>query len=406
MLKARAALLVSALIVACLTATGHAQAPHSAKLNPPARPVRAAQVLTLGCDDWEQVDRRLAELKAANVQAVIFRVFHNPGDSYYGFVKSEIKSGVYFKTDHAPVVADVLGKFCELAHKHKLAAIAWMTSRYANYGHENEHDLRCMAWDFGKGKAILAKGYSPLLPEARTRIVRLYQDLANYPIDGVLIQDDLILKHAEGFNPRVRQLYKKQTGRSADPSRFFKKVTKKGERHVVGEYTAAYQKWRTWQNRELIGLAEKIRRTVQAKRPGAPVGVNMYYEALINNKYAMAWFAQDVDATFSSELDFYAFMVYHRQMQNELQLSRSQVFDLIDLSLAGLVDKADHKQRIWIKLQTIDWDNGARVPSKELAELMDRVVRHGPVGLVVVPVKRSLDLGLVGEQFLITEKQR
>ncbi len=366
----------------------------SARLTPPPRPVRALQVMEFECATWDEVAERLDEFKAAGVRAVILRVFHNPGDGYYRMITPAAPAGVYFKTAAAPVVADVLGPVIELAHQRGLWVIAWMTTRYVDYGHEQDRALRCMAWDFGKKAPVPARGQSPLLPEVQDRVDALFSDLARYPIDGVLLQDDLVLRHTEDLSPRARELYKKATGRDADPALFYKNVHKTSSgKYAVGGYSGAFYEWKRWQNRELIRFAERLRRTVQAARPHAPVGINLYYEALTDPDHALPWYAQDLDAALDSDLDFYSLMLYHRQMQKELHLSRKAVFDLIDTSLASLLKRVDYPQRVWVKAQSVDWDTGARVPAAELTGFLARVKKRGPVGLVVIPAKKSLDLG-------------
>jgi len=362
------------------------------KLSPPKTPVRALQIMDLDCGSWQEVDARLDEFRAAGVKAIILRVFHNENDGFYRFVKPRYKRGVYFKTRYAPVVADVLGPMCELAHSKGIMVLAWMTTRYANYGMEGDEHLRCMAWSFEKKGPELRRGYSPLLPEAQDRMAAIWSDMAKYPIDGVLIQDDLILKHTEGMNLKARQLYKKATGKDADPDKFYGKVRKEGGRWLVGEYTKDFERWARWKNSQLLLLAERLRRTVQQKRPNRPVGMNLFYETATSPVNALRWYSQDMDATISSDLDFYAFMFYHRQMADELRIPREDAVELIDEALTDLVGKVDHPQRIWVKVQSVDWDTGTRIPHAEMAEVMGVARRHGPLGLVVIPAKRSLNL--------------
>jgi len=370
------------------------------KLIPPEKAIRAVQVIDFECRTWAEVDRRLAEWKEAGVQAVILRVFQNPGDGFYQFIERKAVSGVYFQTRHGPVVADVLGPICEMAHRKGLLVIAWMTTRYANYGKEDEIKLRCMAWDFGRKKAVLKKGYCPLITEAQDRICAIYADLARYPVDGVLIQDDLILKHTEGMNPKARELYKKATGKAADPDLFFKEVSRVNDKkYAVGKYTKEFHEWCRWKSQGLLLLAERVRRTIHASRPKAPVGLNLFYETLTDPEHSLPWFAQDLEATLESDMDYYAFMLYHRQMADELRLSRKAVLGLIDESLADLVRRVDYTQRIWIKVQSVDWDTGARIPAAEISTLTGRARRHGSVGLVVVPASRSLNLDALKESF-------
>ena len=115
----RAALALIALALALIAPAAHAPSASpppppvpAAKLQPPAQPMRALQVMNLDCTTPAELDLRLAGFKQAGAQAVILRVFHNPGDPYYAFIHPAAASGVYFKTAAAPVVGDVHSSAC------------------------------------------------------------------------------------------------------------------------------------------------------------------------------------------------------------------------------------------------------------------------------------------------------
>jgi uncharacterized lipoprotein YddW (UPF0748 family) len=374
-------------------------APPAPRLKPPAQPIRALQIMNLDCSTTAELDQRLAAFKRAGVQAVIFRVFHNSGEPPYPFIRPAAETGVYFKSGSAPMVADALGIVCERAHNQGLKVIAWMTTRNADYGIERESGLHCQVYDFDRKKIVAGRGLSLLQPAVQERLVAIYRDLGRYPIDGVLIQDDLVLHHNEDFNPAVRERYHQETGREITPARLFKNPHRTRYGWLAVGYTAEFTAWRGWQNRELLALAERLRGAVQAGRPGIPVGLNLYYETLTRPQYALEWYAQDLDATLASGLDYYAFMLYHRQMEKETHLSQAQTFDLIATRLERLLSRVDYPQRVWVKIQAVDWDTGDAIPSKEMSELLRRARGQGEVGLVVTPVTPGLDLKAIKENF-------
>lgn len=382
-----------ATIGGALTSTPPEVALPQGRLTPPARPVRALQVLNLDCADQAELDDRLRSWKEAGVEAVIFRVFHNRGDGYYRFVTPAAEEGVYFQTAHSPVVADALTPFLEAAHRRGLRVIAWMTSRYADYGGGSSEGRGCMKWDPAAGLSS-SRGWSALLPEVADRLALIYTDLARYPIDGVLIQDDLVLRHTEDMNPRVRELYQAETGRSAEPQDLF---VNEG-RGRVG-YRSGFPEWRRWQNRKLVALAERLRAAVQSRRPRTPVGLNLYYENITAPDKALTWYAQDMDAALASNLDFYGLMLYHRQVARELKMSDAAAIDLIERGLKPVVSRVDHPQRLWVKAQSVDWENGRPVPPAQVADLLGRARRLGPLGMVIMPAPRELDLNMVKESF-------
>ena len=100
----------------------------------------------------------MKELKNAGVNTIIFRVFQNKGDRGYKFVTARHEEGVYFKTENAPVVDDILGKVAEMVHRNGLEIFAWMTTRYAQYGLEASPEYRCVKYDFETKKMERARG--------------------------------------------------------------------------------------------------------------------------------------------------------------------------------------------------------------------------------------------------------
>ncbi|MDP2972583.1 MAG: outer membrane protein assembly factor BamD, partial [Deltaproteobacteria bacterium] len=102
-----------------------------------------AQVAYLDGKNLSEVEKRVKELKNAGVDTLIFRVFQNKGDPKYKFVKSRHEEGVYFKTEHALVIDDILEKIAEIAHRNGLDLFAWMTTRYATYGKERQPEHLC-----------------------------------------------------------------------------------------------------------------------------------------------------------------------------------------------------------------------------------------------------------------------
>ncbi len=102
----------------------------------------------------------MKELKNAGVDTVILRVFQNRGDRTYPFAVGKREEGVYFKTEFAPVVDDLLGKLTEIVHRNGLEIFAWMTTRYANYGLEGSPEYRCTKYNFETKQMEIARGFN------------------------------------------------------------------------------------------------------------------------------------------------------------------------------------------------------------------------------------------------------
>jgi tetratricopeptide (TPR) repeat protein len=180
-----------------------------------------AQVSYLEGKSLEDVEKRVKELKNAGVNTIIFRVFQNKGDRIYKFVTPRYEEGVYFKTEYAPVVEDILGPLIEIVHRYGLEIFAWMTTRYANYGFDGNSEYRCKSYNFGKRKFEDSKGFNLFHPDVLNRLEGLFRDLGQYPIEGILFQDDLILGHNEDFSIDANKAFLKEFGYAPHPDRFY-----------------------------------------------------------------------------------------------------------------------------------------------------------------------------------------
>jgi biofilm PGA synthesis lipoprotein PgaB len=291
----------------------------------PLRPLRAVQVMFFSGASYEEMERELEGLKSAGVDTVILRVFHNTGDRHHRFVEPRSPAGVYFKTDHAPVVADVLAKVLESAHEKGLKVFAWMTTRHADYGLEGMAELACKGYDIATGKIVRCRGLDMFNEKAVRHLEGLFSDLASYPIDGVLFQDDLILRHTEGFGAHAERLFKKQRGISIDPAKFYIRGT--GTASVL--YTASFWEWAAWKNKRLLTVAGRLKRAVRERNPRVEFAINMMYESVTNPPYALAWLSQDLATAATAGFDYYSIMAYHRQMSEELEKSPGEIKEII-----------------------------------------------------------------------------
>jgi len=349
---------------------------------PEVPPLKAVQVMLFEGKNNAQIGAELARLKAAGVDTVIVRAFHNPGDRYYPSVRSDVKRGVYFKTAEAPVVKDVLGDFAALAHSNGLKIFAWMTTRYADYGVEDDASLACKKYDLDSGEFTRCRGLDLFNPAAVKRLERIYSDLASYDIDGILFQDDLVLRHTEGFGRYMSAAFTRDTGLFAEPE-FLYGRTDEGRVH----YTGLFWKWASWKNRRLLSVADRLRTVVRQKRPGVKFAINLMYESVTNPPYALAWLSQSLDEAVKKGFDYYSIMAYHKQMSDELDKSPEAINAMIGRMVADATGVVPEPSSVLIKLQTIDWHTGEPLLNSEVVGLLRQVRSTRGVSVAVVPYR-------------------
>ncbi len=357
----------------------------------PSTPLRAVQISYTEIRDFSELDREFSRLRRAGIDTVIFRVFHNRGDRFFGFSEPRAEAGVYYRTDHSPVVADILSTVTELAHRNGLRLFAWMTTRYADYGLEDREDLACRGFDLRSRRLVRCRGLDLFNEEVLRHLEALYRDLASYDIDGILFQDDLMLRQTEGFGSEAGRLFMRSTGRPLDPL----EVLKTRADGTV-EYTPAFWRWASWKNRRLLGVAERLRRVVREENPDVKFAINLMYETVTNPAKGLAWLSQDLREAVRSGFDYYSIMAYHRQMAGELGRTPDYIDALIKEMVKDATAVVGSPAKVLIKIQTVDWNTGEPVDDGEVVGLWKEIAALGDVSLAVMPYRQDLPLYELG----------
>ena len=357
------------------------------------RPKRriCAQVSYLEARSLAEVDKRIKELKEAGVDTLIFRVFQNKGDRMYKFVKARHEEGVFFRTEHAPVVDDILGRIIEAVRRHGLEIFAWMTTRYATYGVEKHMEYRSKFYNFETKKMEVGRGLNLFHPEVLLRLEGLFRDLGRYPIDGILLQDDLILRHNEDFSPEANKAFLKSFGYSPSPDIFYidPYPLESGKYYVKG-YTEQFWTWAKWKNRHLMEVATRLIGAARESNPKVQFAINLYFEAVLKETNGIAWFSQTLEEAMGKGFDYYAIMAYHRQAMKGRGIELKESIDLMAEAARKAIQSVGDPSRVMMKLWILDWKSNEVVgyelaPPKEIEEILGKVLEQGSVSLAFVP---------------------
>lgn len=367
---------------------------------PQTRRLLAAQVLLFNCRSYEEVEERIMELKEAGVNTLIFRSFQNRGDRFYGFARPKYKVGVYFDTEHAPVVDPLLAKIVSIGHRHDLRVFAWMETRKMPLRLTDPEDSKALRYNFEKKTLQPISMWSIFDGRVVEKLVALYRDVMRTGVDGILLQDDLIMYQYEDFSPMAVAAFEQETGEVLSPNSLYRTVFKGSNgRWYVREYYDAFWAWSRWKNQKLLKLADRLIRAAREVNPRVQFAMNFMYESVTHPKNAMAWLSQDIEESKKIPIDFYAIMAYHRQIKKELRLSDEMAFEKIATMTAKLLKRIDDPNKILMKIQVRDWETGEKIPSMEVDEVLRRINSQGRVSLAFVPYSANTPLDVISHHF-------
>ena len=349
------------------------------------------QALLFSAKTPEELDREMKGIKDLGIDTVIVRVFHNRGDRFYPFADPKNDAGVYFATDDAPVVDDVLPLMIASARKNKLSIFAWMTTKYAAYNGDDTSHYGLFTYDFEKKKILPSFGVDFFSDSEVNRLIHMYEDLASYDIDGILFQDDFVLKHNEGMGPNAERLY----GKKIKPSEFYidPYLNGAGTKYYVLEYTDEFWTWSAFKARRLGAVAKKIIAAVKSKNPDLVCAINLSYESALRPDLALAWLSQDIGEFKKAGADYFFIMAYHRQLMREKSLkSVKETAPYVEEIAKNALFMVDDPWRVGIKLQVSDWDTGLPLPPRELATVGGYIPNLTKISLIFVPYRSDAPL--------------
>ena len=356
----------------------------------------AVQVLLFNCPTLFEVEDKIKELKKSGVNTLIFRVFQNRGDRFYPFARPANDVGVYFNSAHAPVVDDILGDLARISRANDMKIFAWMTTRYADYGVENKKGWQAVKYDLESERFAKAKGLNLFRTDVKNHLENIYRDLAAYDIDGILFQDDLVLRHTEGFSLDARRAFAGEFGFMPNPQAFYKDIfTSDDGRRMVSSYGEDFWKWSRWKNRALLDVASRIMKEVKTVKPDMKFAINLMYEAAISPENALAWLSQDLDEAVRTGFDLYAIMAYHRQIASELNVKGVGLDSLMSKLVEKTLEKVNDPAKVLIKLQITDWESQEVVSPEEINAMLKLINKKGNPGLAFVPYRDSFDFSRV-----------
>jgi biofilm PGA synthesis lipoprotein PgaB len=363
--------------------------------------LRIAQVLLFEGEAIEDISANLVRLRDAGVNTVFIRVFHNHGDRPLLRGGPSARSGVYFQTDAAPVLEDYLSAIIPVCRRLGLSVFAWMTTRRCEWLLAERPDLAELTLDLETGKVLPSHSLNIFHPKVRTTLLEVFGDLAAYDIDGILFQDDLVMRTAEGLSPEAVGAYMEDGGGAVSPETLFRMDGSGPLLPLFSPdmYRPAFWDWVSWKNRRLLELAWELMNAARRVRPELRFALNLYYEAVLNPRMALAWYAQDLSAALGYPFDYFSLMSYHRQIGKELSLSGDEALRVLTSMSRRAVSEVGRPERVIMKIQSLDWDTHQLLPGDELDRALSAASPVEGVSLAFVRSSSDPPLDVIRKHF-------
>lgn len=330
--------------------------------------MNAVQIFVFSSPDIDSLGDEIRALRSKGVDTLIVRAFQNQGDR--PLISSlEIKEpGVYFETDEAPVAGDVISPIVDIAGPLGMKVFAWITTRRSDWLINRHPEWLEYKYDFTLGRSLPTRSLSIFQGGVREKLKALVGDLAATGVDGILFQDDLIMRFNEGFSNLASRLFLMETGMGVHPDDLF---IPSGSPGKAPRFRPLFHEWCRWKSKELMAFQNELAGEARRINPSISIAANVYYESVLKPENGLAWYAQDVRQLLENGIDFLALMSYHRQIKSELSLNDEQLNAILEQVVGRAKELSIDESRIIFKIQTTDWENIEVIPDHEWEAVRD-----------------------------------
>ncbi len=244
----------------------------------------------------------LSRLEEAGVDTVVVKVFQNGS--------GQRPSGVFFQTQHAPVLADRLTTLIQAARRHPFRIFAWMSVRQMNWKLRSDPAWADLQYD-RRGRTLVPSGSLDLLqPAVQDYIQKVYKDLTIYPLDGIVFGDDLFYKTAEGLSAEAQKKFVSDFGVPLPENALDEvlRVDLTNGREQIGLPPAEHEtfwRWVGWKSRQVYPFLSDLQNMLRQKHPVLQFGILFSEEAVLDPLEALIKTSQDLLEAKRHQFDFY-----------------------------------------------------------------------------------------------------
>jgi hypothetical protein len=218
-----------------------------------------------------------------------------------------------------------------------------MNTLKADYNHK----LKQKVPTYNKKTGKIEPEKNLLEPSAAENInflMRLFADLASHPIDGILLQDDLMLRHNQGYKLINNKV-------SPAPDKLYNFNPKNHTQ--IESYKPYFNIWREQQSFTLQTLANQIFSACRRIKPNLICAQNIHYEIIYNPAWGRDWFAWTKAALKTSTADYLMIMTYQERIRKELELkSDNELITEMNKIFTNALDWQLQKSKIIFKFTT------------------------------------------------------
>ncbi len=286
------------------------------------------------------------------------------------FVNNNKKGGLLFDNSNFRMIYPAFDKIIKRNKQRNYELWGWLVSRRYDWMRNNNfYDTA-----FRKGKRIKIKKIDLFNKKAVELVVNLFGELAKKGINGILIQDDYVIKTDEGFSRNGMKIF---SSSAFVPAK---------EKLMMESGTPYNLKWIKIKEKIIKDYISSIVKKCKTIDTEIKIGINLYYESSIFPKKSSEWYSINIEGIAETDIDRIYLMMYHRQMKRELKYKSKVIKELFREGIENALKIVGN--RLVVKMETYDWKKRELIPINEMKEYI-KLIPSAANKVCFTPVKNA-----------------
>jgi hypothetical protein len=275
-------------------------------------PFYAAMVDTIQEKSLSALEKTIKKLRSKGVNALVIRMYQNHWQPYHRLSRKLVPVGVYYKSHFAPLVDDLLTPIVNLARRYNMRIFVRISSRRCDWASERNPQWQDTGFDPVTGEELVPiLGLNLFNYHVRYYLINLFRELAQYPIDGIVLSDDFSLGPVEGYAQESLaefSMESQQKNISNDIKKWFGNLIPGiGGGYYIDKFPEFLVQFFKWRSRKLGEFAAEIVKNIRLVDPTMGVGLTLKSDFLRPKftEKVLTSLSLDLDEMVKANFDYY-----------------------------------------------------------------------------------------------------
>ncbi len=220
-------------------------------------------------------------------------------------------------------------------------------------------------------------------PDATRYVVRAFEEVATYSVDGILLGEDFYFSDIECMTPAALDKYKNKYDRAFVPGKAIAKVGRDKHGPVSLEYGEGFTEWAALKRDRLIEVLQEIMTAARKVNRNITFGVPLHEAGLASPRAALSKYAYDMKAFGAVNVDYYWIAIPHREIRKRDRLGFKKTMEVFAQTSQGAVSAVQDPHKTVIILQTT-YSSGRTLPYSEIEEVAALAKQDREVGIALM----------------------